>query len=440
MMIVDLPRRWRWVIGVECAIAVVLLTVFVFVTRTHDVPVVEQSVIGTPQIVGVSPPAVVSERVDEAAIVSQLHGADEVQMCGGAWVRTTADGLVDQRDFLNATRVPQLRARILSNMNSSEGEVGRAAAQLLSIIELQDQHSRAMNELPMACEGGDCETAQQPLQQATTDVDQARDALARMAVSTSDPRAYALAVSACGPSREGACQLLSAEQWARLDPNNASPWIHKLGEAVQSGDVAAQDEALHRIATAQRSEAGILTVPRMVLNASPTDDASLLASWTMVTEAIGFTAAQPVPYQSLTNSCKGDALRDANRAQTCAEIAEVLADHSDTLFEQAIGVAIGRQVGWPLDRSDRMRGEYAAYVAAMAPTVDPTQQFSCSKMRQDLAVVRRSVTVGETGSLRDWLAQSGRSPEDFIGEERARRSSRVIARAQAASEAAPSRP
>jgi hypothetical protein len=433
-MIVDLPRRWRWIIGVECAVAFVLLLIFVFLTRSKEGLVLESAAVGAPRIVGIPAASTASERVDDSTVASQLHGVDEVQMCGGAWVRTTADGSLDQDDFSNATRLPQARARILSTMRSGGGDLGRAAAQLLSMIELEDQRSRAMNELPMACEGSECETAQQPLQQAAAQADQARDALARMAASAADPNVYAMAVSACGASREGACQLLSNEQWARLDPNDAGPWIRKLGEAVDSGDDAARDEALHRIATAQRSEAGILTVPRSILNAAPADDESLLASWAMVTEAIGFSAAQPVPYQSLTGACRGEALHDGNRAQTCAEIAEMLADHSDTLFEQSIGVTIGRQIGWPADRSDRMRGEYAAYVADMAPSVDPTQQFSCGKIRHDLAVVRRSVAIGETGALREWLSQPEHSSQDFAGDERARRAMRASQLAQSASD------
>src|SRR5437870_2085243 len=58
-----------------------------------------------------------------------------------------------------------------------------------------------------------------------------RDALAEISASTTDPRVYALGYMTCATSRPAsgdACQMLSAAQWARLDPGNAQPWLYAL--------------------------------------------------------------------------------------------------------------------------------------------------------------------------------------------------------------------
>jgi hypothetical protein len=225
--------------------------------------------------------------------------------------------------------------------------------------------------------------------------------------------------------------LLSAEQWARLDPGNASPWQFMLSAAKARNDRAAQDEALFRIASAQRSDLGFFAVAGAILDATPDDDSSTLASLMMVTAAIGVEAAVALPaYQNLTLACKGDALRDSNRAQTCAAIADVLADRSDTLIEHMIGGAIGKQIGWPAERSDRMRGEYEAYVASLAPAPSAERDLGCAPIRRELDLVRHRALLGETGALREWVAKSGKSAEDFVRERRTRQQAEEAAAVQ----------
>lgn len=389
---------WRWLCA---ALAVVVLVLAAIVFRHGSaghgsVEPVEQ----VPAVMGLRPTEVIqpaplagsAPSVAESA--AGLRGVDEIQICGGAWVKTQSDGSLDDADIERATRLPQARLRVVAGLKSDKSELAQAAALMLE----------------MATAG------------ATND--QVRDALAQKAASGTDPRAYALAYNTCGADKrgEGACQLLSAAQWARLDPGNASPWLAALAEARVGKDRVAEDEALHRIATSQRSDLGFFVLPGLILDAAPADDASALAAWVMVTEAIGSAAAHSLPgYQHVTTACRATALRDPNRQQTCLAIAELLSERSDTVIERMIGVAMGRQLGWPAERSDRMRGEYDAYVASLtAKKTSSLDGLACAEIRRDLDGVRQMAALGETGVLREWIAHSGKKPEDFGREHRLR--------------------
>lgn len=344
-------------------------------------------------------------------------GADEIEVCAGAWVKVMADGALDQADLDRATRLPQARARIVAAMRADPSDLAQAAALWLTMMA------------------------------TGADAPRVRDALVQKALSSSDPRAYALAFNSCGGDRrsEGACPMLNAGQWARLDPANVSPWLAMLAEASARKDRAAEDEALHRMATARRSELGTFALPGLVVNAAPADDASVFAAWAMANEMINAASAWGMPgYQHLSDACRGAALRDTNRRQTCAAIAEVLSDQSDTVTERMFGTLIGVHVGWPAERVDRVRGEYAAYEASLSASVPPGNSprgISCAGLRRDLDALRRLASLGETGVLREWVVQSGKKPEDFVREERAQlKRALAYARAQAASAASAPRP
>jgi hypothetical protein len=360
------------------------------------------------------PPAAQTTAVGSASpIEATPRGEDEVQLCGGAWIRMRADGSGDPVEVAQAVRVPETRARMVAKLLADPSALAQAAAMWVTMT------------------GAGAEPAQ------------LREALAHMAVSSTDPKMYGMALRVCGADavKVGTCQMLSAGQWARLDPGNASPWLALLSEARARKERGAEDEALHRIATAKRSDDGYFAIPGLIANAAPPDDASALAAWGIAIEAIGHAAAWNLPgYQDVVGACKGLVLRDANRRQTCAAIADVLSERSDTILAQFIGFAIGRELGWPAERQDRLRGEHAAYAASsMASGVVGESQpgVSCAGLRFDLDSVRRRADLGETGALREWVAQSGKKPEDFIREERTRQKEGLAAaRAQAASEAA----
>ena len=317
-MVVDLPRRWQWAIGGGCALVLALLVGFV-VVGLGVIPVAELAQTGIdsapPMALApaarVEPPARGAFARAPRPIAIEARGPDEVQVCGGAWVRARPDGSLDSREVMRAAAPPAARERVLAALRNDPGELAHAAALLLTA-----------REPAPPCETAECAAARG----TAIDADAGRDALARMALSSSDARVYALAFQRCAGQRsEGSCQMLSAEQWARLDSGNASPWLYILASAKARNDRAANDEALHRIASSQRSDVGFFDVPGLVANAAPADEASMAAAWVLAHEALGSAAARGLPaYQHLTAACRGDLLRDGNRRQTCNAIAELM--------------------------------------------------------------------------------------------------------------------
>ena len=66
-----------------------------------------------------------------------------------------------------------------------------------------------------------------------------RETIAKFASTSDDPEVYAVGFYACGsfaPGTASQCTQLSAEQWARLDPNNAVPWLYVAREAAKRGE------------------------------------------------------------------------------------------------------------------------------------------------------------------------------------------------------------
>ncbi len=354
------------------------------------------------------------------------HGADEVQICGGAWLSLQADGMPDPADLTRAVGLEEGRRQTIATLRAHPDPLSRASGLWLEMAEGSNRRA-ALLTAAAACDTGECQLAQQIAGQADPEVAGLRDSIVRMALSGNDARVYALGLQVCAGAlrRVGVCQMLSVAQWARLDPDNAAPWFAMLSAAKAANDPAAQDEALHRIASAKRSDQGYFVIPGVVLAATPAGEASTLAAWLLTAGAIGLQAA--------VTFCKGPALLDSNRRQTCSAIAETMVERSDTLIERGIGTAIGRQLGWPAERVDRLSGETTDYMSTAFAAAEPTRS-TCAPFRRDLERTRRQAVIGETGVLREWVAASGKTPADFIRQERAAQERR---RQQAASVARP---
>ena len=158
--------------------------------------------------------------------------------------------------------------------------------------------------------------------------------LARLAASTRDPLVYALAYQGCNAtgltfhSPQASCQLLSAEQWARLDPDNAVPWLQLAAQAGTGRADEAVDNALRRAAHATHSEA---------YGVDPAQGLSGLAY-----------------LEGVTQQCGSAALADARRAELCGDVAHMLVSHSQAPAELMAGAQLGERLGWPAQRTNSL--------------------------------------------------------------------------------------
>ncbi|HXD06939.1 MAG TPA: hypothetical protein VN680_12870 [Burkholderiaceae bacterium] len=260
------------------------------------------------------------------------------------------------------------------------------------------------------------------------------DQLVRLAVASSDPAIYAIAIEGCkGGAVEGyaACSLLSRAQWVRLDPDNARPWLELAAEAARQKDGAAEDQAMSRAAFARHSDdyAGLL--PSLVdrglgAGASALQRTLMLsASWGVQAGWVALHSAQAYEY------CAGDS--SPARHDTCDALAQTLAYRSSSLRDLGVGIAIGRALGWDGARLADLQREYDAIAEAsgfQAVGVD----LSCEAVDRVQDWMHQLAASGELVAMREVLSRSGRSIEAW-SEQHRRSYEAAVAAVQAASQA-----
>ncbi|MBX3621874.1 MAG: hypothetical protein KF891_18030 [Rhizobacter sp.] len=317
------------------------------------------------------------------AAASEPMAADETEVCGLG--RVKADPEHRPRDMAPITRaVGQARERVLPLLLAGD-DTARAAGLLLQALG----EPEAGDGLPAA------------------DASQARDALAQMAVATRSPGVYAWAMRACQRERgSGACALLSADQWARLEPGNAIAWLNVAADAQARGDSAGVAEAMYRVSHASRSDARWGALVGVVLARVPADT-GLLAKAGLAMDVAAVDTRAEIPLVAASQYCSVPAVRDANRQQVCAAVAEVLATRGSTLVEASLGATLGQRVGWPAERVAAAADERDA-MAQLSRLPQPPGVWSCAGL---VKVLSQLTEVGQHGELAALRAALKRSPD-----------------------------
>jgi hypothetical protein len=265
-----------------------------------------------------------------------------------------------------------------------------------------------------ATDDGACEfDANRAAWDATAD---SRRVLVRLATSTSDPDAYALAIYSCRPwpgvSSIGDCALLRNGQWARIEPDNAVPWLFVAGEAQQRGDRNAFETALNRASKARYSDPHLDQISKLLASdalaaQSPPIQMQLAIS------LLGIQAALPLPdFHALAQYCSGAAQTDPNGIQTCSDLASTLVEHGRTEVEVMVGGRIAEQIGSTnprlstlRDEADAIRWQWGQWLKSMRET--DHRSLTCNSLQ----ALRRNAAVraqlGESGRLYQQLAVSG---------------------------------
>lgn len=442
---VTIPRRWAWALGFGVAVLVGLLVWLLLLAR-GAAPSVAQTVrngaaIAERRVMGPVPARVTTTAPPARAVSAETaRGIEQYEICGGTWVKANADGNVDDEALKGPMRRDEAAQAVDRALAADPRPMAQAARLILEIMNGGDDQRRALLASGADCSAsGACPGGAAPAV-AVSAMAASREALARSAVTTTDPAVYALAFRVCasGGVRDGACALLSAEQWARLDPGNAAPWQEVFAAAQARTDNAAANEALHRIATSQRSNQRFFDLPGLFIDAAPVDDGLRNGIFLLAVEAIGLQSTVSLPsYAPFVSVCRREALRDSNRRQTCDSIAELLAQKSDTLVERAMGEAVGRQLGWPQERLERMRAEQDAFVTSAYAGIEPRNAMGCDAIKRVTDDLRRKARLGEVGAMRDWLAHEAPPPDELLRRYRdeQREQGKAAAAAQAASAA-----
>jgi hypothetical protein len=253
-----------------------------------------------------------------------------------------------------------------------------------------------------------------------------RDALARLALAGSSPQVYALAWQACNAPRAkdpaGACQMLSADQWARLDADNAVPWMEVVRLAQSRGDRSTEAEAMFRVAKARTVDAGQGRLADAALKHVPAD-VNAIDAVQVATELLNFEGGTVLPgFAAVSLHCSTERLADTNRLQQCADIAETLVTRGRTLVDLTFGLGIGRRVGWPAARLEAVALERDAMVQALLQRMPPESAgaTTCKAARQQAEYLQALASQGELNLARQALRQSGRPPAELARQYRGR--------------------
>lgn len=339
---------------------------------------------------------------------------DETELCGIGRVKSGDDG--QPRDLAPVRRAAErLRERMLPLLLQSADDSSRAAGLLMQAL------------------GGDTSAADGLDAGAT----RARDELATLASVKGSPQVYAWAMQACQAQRdEGACRLLSADQWARLEPANAVAWLHVAADAQVRRDSAAVAEALYRVAHAPKSDARRAALVGVVLAKLP-PETDLLARTSLAIELSRLEARAELPLVAASQHCGVNEVRDANRAQVCTGVAELLSRRGSTLAEASLGVRIGERVGWPAERVAAASEERDALSLLGTSASSSSSPWSCSALTRTLAHLTETSRHGELAALRSALKRSNEGVSVLARRFRDTQTVRVASAASAASGPSP---
>jgi hypothetical protein len=145
------------------------------------------------------------------------------------------DGVPQIPPDIEAAAASELH-RLAADLAARSTDRERATGTYLQMVAAAGAAWRAHRD----CADGDeaCQAAAaQAVSTATAD---SRRALVRLASTTSDADTYALAMHSCrapaGQSSIDDCALLNNAQWARIEPDNAVPWLYLAADAGRRRD------------------------------------------------------------------------------------------------------------------------------------------------------------------------------------------------------------
>jgi len=251
---------------------------------------------------------------------------------------------------------------------------------------------------------------------------EATEALARLAVSSSDPQVYAWAHRSCVEvprASAGTCLMVNARQWARLDPANAAPWFAVAEEARSRKDAAGLDDAMFHVASAEVHDPGWGRATAEMIAAAPQASERAVGTWLAALTAISYESLSLPSFQDASRYCEARALANANRRDICDKIATLLADRSTTLLGRVSGIALGKRLDWPAARLAAAEQERdAAYALHRRDEPQAGEPTRCANVRRDLAGFIEIGRLGEVEALKRRIAATGESLDALAAENR----------------------
>lgn len=344
---------------------------------------------------------------------------------------------------LQAAETLRARERVAAALVGGPDELTRAVGRVVQGLG----HPRPAPTAAVICEGSRCpppaESAELAMARKLRSQAAAapRDALARQALGSQSPEVYGMAWQACRQAEDepgSSCRMLSADQWTRLEPDNAVAWLEAAAQAQQRGDAAALDEAMFRVSRAGVVDSRAGQLADTLVKRLPAGTPPPLALQ-LVGELGELDAAwNRQRYQLPLSYCSGARLADANLHQRCDEIAGALLSRGRALQELNVVMQLGERLGWAPERVEAVAVQRDALAQALAhespqvaATGDGDGTVACNALRRKSERLAELVRLGERGAARLAMQRAGKSEAELARQYREQRQRRVPAGASA---------
>ena len=228
--------------------------------------------------------------------------------------------------------------------------------------------------------------------------------LIEMALSTNDPNVYATAYYFCNdlrrPKGEGrdACSSISAERWARIDPQNLFPALlvrnpgpFKDGSYKSSASDPIDDTALPTALYDARS----LRYDRVMAQENFKQE-PLYMQTAITMQLVGELAVSNIQYHSSAiNYCRPDEVARQARSQICANIAETMAQQGKSYMDVVFSLALGKQGRLSDAQMAKLAAEKADFLSRTERLAGGVSAYSCEGMALTVEYVADSFARGE---------------------------------------------
>jgi hypothetical protein len=247
----------------------------------------------------------------------------------------------------------------------------------------------------------------------------ARDDLVQLAVGSGDPALYALANGKCSQlaADDGnACAAVNAAAWAKVDPDNAAPWLIMAAQARAIHDGPAEAAAITTAVRAHRVNAYAFSLLPFAAASLPAD-LTPAQRYFLQTNLLGVAAALPNPgIGEGGRYCREHAANTPAIRTQCAALAELFAGKGTTIFDLMQAATIGGNAGWSEQRVAGVRQQIAALEEAatqVAGGADAASAWSCDNMKLADAYLARVAAFGELDAMRDAIQRTGKTSAEL---------------------------
>jgi hypothetical protein len=298
-------------------------------------------------------------------------------------------------------------------LKAKSADADRAMGTYLEIVATWQAAASEWHRTHGDCAQDDAACQSAEAQAEGTAAAERRAALVRLATTTTDPEAYALAAYACPPTGDPSkpqCTPLHYAQWARIEPDNAVPWLYLAGEAERRHDRGAFEAAIDRASKSRYSDPHWDPIQRLLASDLVGAESSPVQAELAIL-LLGVHAALGHPAFTVMQYCRQP--DQANlRIETCTNLAAMLIGHGRTALDALTGRRIAEAIGWNDPRLTALHDQADAVQWQLSQRMKSAAEegrtlFSCDGLQRLRHRAAAEARLGEAELLRRELADAG---------------------------------